>query len=48
MDYRDSEGVMAIVITVVIILVGIAAIVYVSEHISCFNWFGITKGCVVR
>lgn len=36
-------------LVVVGLLIGIAAgVIYISAHASCFNAFGLAKGCVIH
>jgi hypothetical protein len=41
---KFSQGVVTLAAIAVVVFVAI----YASEHVTCFNFFGITKGCVTH
>ena len=42
------ENLRDVALTVAAVAVVLAVMLYASEHVTCFNFFGITKGCVTH
>jgi len=42
----DNFGQFLIVVAAIVVIA--VGAIYLSDHVACFNWFGLAKGCVVR
>lgn len=44
----DKDTVATALITTAAIFAIACGIIYLSDHVSCFNFFGMAKGCVTH
>jgi uncharacterized membrane protein len=43
----NSDGVVTFLLVIACLIGIVVGAIYISEHMTCFNFFGMAKGCVV-